>query len=162
MARCPHGDPTAPRFPSLEKEKLLQMVTLPSRCSLDASAECLKLGRMPLCTGQRPWFPRIRAVRILHTAPTEGTKCKKLGKQKGPGNGCSTSSYLQLVALPSFRSSPLCSPSLEREENTRSQPFKGDRQMHLLIILINLQECPWKGETDQKETSDYETRLECC
>lgn len=34
--------------------------------------------------------------------------------------------------------------------------------MHLLITLINLQECPWKGETDQKETSDYETQLECC
>lgn len=34
--------------------------------------------------------------------------------------------------------------------------------MHLLIMLINLQERPWKGEPDQKETSDYETQLERC
>lgn len=34
--------------------------------------------------------------------------------------------------------------------------------MHLLITLMNLQECPRKGEMGRKETSDYETQgLEC-
>lgn len=138
------------------------MVTQPIKMQLRCLSWVLKIRQDALCTGQCHRFPRVRAVRILHIAPTEGTKHKKLGKQKGLGSGCSTLSYLQLVAFPSFPSSPLCSPSLEWEENIRSHPFKGDKQIHLLITLINLQECPWKGETNQKETSDYETQLEGC
>lgn len=97
----------------------------------------LKIRQDALCTGQCHQFSCVRAFRILHVAPTEGTKHKKLGKQKGLGSGCSTLSYLQLVVFPSFHSSPLCFLSLEWEENIRSHPFKGDKYICSLCWLTS-------------------------
>lgn len=92
LAHGPCRDSTAPCFPWLEKEKPLQMVTLPITTLLWCLSWVLKIHHDALVHRAAPLIPRICAVGILHIARTEGTKHKKLGQQKGPESGYSTSS----------------------------------------------------------------------
>lgn len=50
----------------------------------------LSAENLPRCLSAQGRVPRICAVRILFTAPTEGMKHKKLGQQKVPESGYST------------------------------------------------------------------------